>query len=94
MVYCIVKQSGGYIWAYSEPGLGTTFKLYFRRSQMPSLSRLPPLQKRRFTHRGALSLVAEDDALVRGMIRRSLTEAGFTVIEAANGQEALEKQQA
>jgi two-component system cell cycle sensor histidine kinase/response regulator CckA len=91
MVYGIVKQSGGYIWAYSEPELGTTFKLYF-----PALADAhtepgvptpePPVQAA-----GGTVLVAEDDALVRGMIRRSLTEAGFTVIEAANGQEALRK---
>jgi two-component system cell cycle sensor histidine kinase/response regulator CckA len=89
MVYGIVKQSGGDVWAYSEPGVGTTLKLY-----LPSVAAVPgtpapsiedPLSDEQ---RGTV-LVVEDDSLVRTMTRRSLTEAGFTVLEAANGQEAL-----
>ena len=91
MVYGIVKQSGGYIWAYSEPNVGTTFKLYF-----PALMEHVPEPVASATEQpthgsGGTILVAEDDALVRSMIRRSLAEAGFTVIEAANGKDALDK---
>ncbi|HET6837586.1 MAG TPA: PAS domain S-box protein [Gemmatimonadales bacterium] len=91
MVYGIVKQSGGYIWAYSEPKLGTTFKLYFPAlvDDVPEPEATAAEQSVEAS--GGTVLVAEDDALVRGMIRRSLTEAGFTVIEAANGREALAK---
>ncbi len=90
MVYGIVKQSGGYIWAYSEPGIGSTFKLYF-----PSIERAStpddtasaiedPAQ-----NPGGTILVVEDDSLVRSMTRRALIEAGFRVVEAGNGREAL-----
>ena len=83
-----MKQSGGYIWAYSEPGLGTTFKLYF-----PSVAEVPTTPPAPVTETPstitATVLVVEDDALVRGMVRRTLSEAGFQVIEASNGQEAL-----
>jgi PAS domain S-box-containing protein len=91
MVYGIVKQSGGYIWAYSEPKLGTTFKLYFPALQNVVPEHGPPAAEAPVHASGGTVLVAEDDPLVRGMIRRSLTEAGFTVVEAANGEEALQK---
>ena len=89
MVYGIVKQSGGYIWPYSEPGLGTTFKIY-----LPAISEAPHPPADRASARleereGATVLVVEDDPLVRTMARRSLSEAGFDVLEAANGREAL-----
>lgn len=91
MVYGIVKQSGGFIWAYSEPGQGSTFKLYFPsiRERVSEPVRQPPPEEPVLPIHGTILLV-EDDPLVRGMARRSLTEAGFTVLEAANGREALE----
>lgn len=89
MVYGIIKQSGGYIWPYSEPGLGTTLKIY-----LPSVAEAPaempePLPERSVASRSATVLIVEDDPLVRSMARRSLTEAGFDVIEAADGGQAL-----
>ncbi len=90
MVYGIVKQSGGNIWAYSEPGMGTTLKLYFpsvrEAASAPSLAE--PEQPTR-AHGGRV-LIVEDDPLVREMARRSLAEAGYAVVEAANGQTALD----
>jgi CheY-like chemotaxis protein len=91
MVYGIVKQSGGYIWAYSEPRLGTTFKLYFPALTDVLPEPAAPIVEQPVHAAGGIVLVAEDDALVRDMIRRALTETGFTVLEAANGQEALDK---
>jgi PAS domain S-box-containing protein len=91
MVYGIVKQSGGYIWAYSEPGLGTTFKLYFPALVDAVADPATPVMPNPVRASGGTVLVAEDDPLVRGIIGRSLTEAGFTIIEAANGREALDK---
>ena len=91
MVYGIVKQSGGYIWAYSEPTLGTTFKLYFPALASAAAEPVVPPPQPPVHASGGTVLVAEDDPLVRSMIRRSLTQAGFTVIEAANGREALDK---
>jgi two-component system cell cycle sensor histidine kinase/response regulator CckA len=90
MVYGIVKQSGGYIWAYSEPGLGSTFKLYFPSIEPattmddPASAIEDPAQ-----NPGGTILVVEDDSLVRSMTRRALVDAGFRVVEAANGREAL-----
>ena len=89
MVYGIVKQSDGYIWPYSEPGMGTTFKIYL--PAVPGTAPLPtseaPAEPAAVEH--ATVLVVEDDPLVRTMARRSLVEAGFDVLEAANGREAL-----
>ncbi|MEP7228043.1 MAG: response regulator [Gemmatimonadales bacterium] len=89
MVYGIVKQSDGYIWPYSEPGMGTTFKIY-----LPAVSETPrqpttAAPEEPEWRENATILVVEDDPLVRTMARRSLAEAGFEVLEAANGREAL-----
>ena len=89
MVYGIVKQSDGYIWPYSEPGMGTTFKVY-----LPAVSETPRVPSTAAPdepeeRESATVLVVEDDPLVRTMARRSLAEAGFDVLEAANGREAL-----
>jgi two-component system cell cycle sensor histidine kinase/response regulator CckA len=88
-VYGIVKQSGGFIWAYSEPGLGTTFKLYF--PLVPTIdgaatTTQPPAPLGRPDE---LVLVAEDEPMVRGIIARTLRECGYPVVEAGNGKEAL-----
>jgi CheY-like chemotaxis protein len=87
--YGIVKQSKGYIWVYSEPGLGTTFKVYWPRS-----SRDVPLQV--FSSvvtapvKGASEtvLLVEDEASVRQLSKRILDHAGYRVLEAANGDDA------
>jgi CheY-like chemotaxis protein len=89
MVYGIVKQSDGYIWPYSEPGMGTTFKIY-----LPAVSGTAPQSsveepEEPAGRENATVLVVEDDPLVRTMARRSLADAGFDVLEAANGREAL-----
>ncbi len=88
-VYGIVKQSGGSIWLYSEPGKGATFKVYLPRvEQAPSSVGLVP---------GAVSvlggsetiLVVEDEEAVRRLTRRILEARGYRVLEAGNGAEAL-----
>jgi CheY-like chemotaxis protein len=88
-VYGIVKQSGGFIWAYSEPGIGTTFKLYFPlvltgHAEADTPLPMPP--------GGAdeIVLVAEDEPMVRDIMSRTLRESGYAVFEAADGREALE----
>jgi PAS domain S-box-containing protein len=90
VVHGIVNQTGGHIRVGSEPGKGTTFTVYFPvtvagRPSEPADAREPaPLAH------GRVALLAEDDALVRAMAARGLDEAGYTVIEAANGRAALE----
>ena len=89
MVYGIVKQSGGYIWPYSEPGVGTIFKIY-----LPSTEDTPAIHpesqpEKILASKHATVLVVEDDPLVRAIIRRTLTEAGFSVLDAEDGHQAL-----
>jgi len=89
-VYGIVKQSGGNIWAYSEPGLGTAIKIYLPRTdaapEPARASPIPPLPAK-----GPITiLLVEDDDAVRKATRRILGIAGYFVLATASGPEALE----
>jgi two-component system cell cycle sensor histidine kinase/response regulator CckA len=90
MVYGIVKQSGGFIWPYSEPGNGTTIKIYFPAVSGDSRSLQPATAEQPARRTGGTILVVEDDPLVLGIARRALVEDGFRVFEANNGRKALE----
>jgi PAS domain S-box-containing protein len=89
-VYGIVRQSGGNIWVHSEPGQGTTFKVYLPRElgatapttrAPPTVSLQPP---------GAETiLVVEDEEALRSVARRILEAAGYTVLTAADGNDAV-----
>ncbi|MBN1527501.1 MAG: response regulator [Thermoleophilaceae bacterium] len=88
-VYGIVKQSGGNIWVYSEPGRGTTFKVYLPRVFEAAVgSTPPPASPRRVTGTETI-LVVEDEAALREVARRALDAAGCKVLTARNGEEAL-----
>ncbi len=88
-VHGIVKQSGGYVWVYSEPGQGTTFKVYLPRideqvetaklemGQIPSLDGSETI------------LLVENDDIVRGAALRILRDYGYQVLKAKDGMEAL-----
>jgi PAS domain S-box-containing protein len=90
-VYGIVKQSGGYIWAYSELGKGTIFKVYLPRIEQ-SAQMAGPNQTALVTTRGCETiLLAEDSESLRELSREYLESVGYTVLEAASGAEALEK---
>jgi PAS domain S-box-containing protein len=87
-VYGIVKQSEGYIWAYSEPNRGTTFKIYLPLVAQPSEPG-PGAEPAVSGGAGEVVLVVEDDAMVRAIAARALTETGHRVIEADSGAQAI-----
>ncbi len=88
MVYGFVKQSGGHIAIYSEPGLGTTVKLYLPRTTKHAAER--DRAKREATRgHGQLVLVVEDDDSVRAGVVAQLSDLGYGVLAAADGDMAL-----
>ncbi|MGD0500110.1 MAG: ATP-binding protein [Bryobacteraceae bacterium] len=88
-VYGIVKQAGGDIWVYSEPGKGTTFKLYFPKASAPPDP--PPNPPPAAEPDGAETiLLVEDDPAVRELSARMLKRMGYHAITASSGAEALE----
>ncbi len=88
MVYGIIKQHEGMIHAYSEPGRGSTFKLYW--PQHESRSQAPEAPVNAVASNGTETiLLAEDDEMVRKLAKTILERSGYTVLSAANGAEAL-----
>jgi signal transduction histidine kinase/ActR/RegA family two-component response regulator len=88
-VYGIVKQSGGNIWVYSELGRGTAFKIYLPRERAVVEARRPIAQASLRPRGKETILLVEDDAAVRSVAQRILRSAGYTVLVAGNGAEAL-----
>ncbi len=90
IVYGIVKQHSGYITCYSEPGQGTTFRIY-----LPSVVRAAPGRETDaplpVTGGTETILVAEDDVTVRSLIKEILKQYGYTVIEAVDGEDAIKR---
>lgn len=88
-VYGIVKQNGGFIWVYSEPRLGTTFKIYLPTAQS-TIADVASAAGAQDSPQGCETLLlAEDEAAVRESTRDFLIQRGYTVLEAANGEDAL-----
>ncbi|MEO8902286.1 MAG: PAS domain S-box protein [Polyangiaceae bacterium] len=88
-VYGIVRQSSGHIWVYSEVGHGTTFKVYFPRTDRVELARVEPSQPPRSLQGAETILLVEDEEAVRVSVRTSLKKQGYHVLEAANGEDGL-----
>ncbi len=88
-VHGIVHQSGGWIWVYSEPGKGTTFKIYFPRKDAPPDMGTAEVVASSQQVEGKTILVVEDQPAVRSLILVVLREKGYRILEAANGEDAI-----
>ena len=86
--YGIVKQVGGHVWVYSEPGNGTTFKIYLPKveGEAANANKLPQRPARGGNE---TILLVEDEPMVRAITCQTLIERGYTVLEASDGQNAL-----
>ena len=92
-VYGIVKQSGGYIWVYSEAGKGTTFKIYFPRvagTAENAAQVVAPAESVAVEPGTETILLVEDEANLRYLARQFLEKQGYRVIEAADGAVAMQ----
>ncbi|MFS6755244.1 ATP-binding protein, partial [Staphylococcus aureus] len=92
-VYGIVKQSGGFIFADSKVGEGTSFVIYLpvHQADRPAVTRAAaPQPKAEETWGTGTVLLVEDEAMVRTVAERALSRQGYTVLTASNGEEALE----
>ena len=89
-VYGIVKQSGGYVWVYSEPGQGTTFKIYLPQVDEPPERLDVPVPLQPVAGGRETVLLAEDDPSVRAVVSEVLSQKGYRVLRAPDGQAALE----
>jgi hypothetical protein len=89
-VHGIVRQSGGHVWVYSEVGTGTVFKVLLPRVIESVTDAAPAAAEPAAQPMGSETiLVVEDEAGLRGLIRESLEESGYTVLEAGDGLAAL-----
>jgi len=87
-VYGIVKQSGGYVWCYSELGHGTTFTVYLPRVDAPAEPQAPPREVATVTGTETI-LLAEDDEILRPLTKGLLAKLGYTVLEAESAEQAF-----
>jgi PAS domain S-box-containing protein len=89
-VYGIIKQSNGHVTVYSERDRGSAFMIYLPVAQGPDESANAPLSAVDIPGGSETILLVEDDKLVRGLALEILTRAGYRVLEASNGREALQ----
>jgi PAS domain S-box-containing protein len=88
-VYGVVKQSGGNIWVYSELGRGTTFRVYLPQLKTEVTPTEKPTIEPAPLGGSETILLVEDEDVVRGLARKILEEAGYKVLDASGGKEAI-----
>jgi len=89
-VYGIIKQSEGFIWVESEPGKGSTFKIYFPRIEMDAKDLPAPDIEEKALRGHETILLVEDEDMVRELTVRILEEKGYQVLESSRGEIAME----
>jgi two-component system, cell cycle sensor histidine kinase and response regulator CckA len=89
-VYGVVRQSGGHIWVYSEPGQGTTFKVYLPRAGQTARLQQAPASPAESLRGSETILLVEDEEALRGLARSLLEDSGYTVLEAELPEAATE----
>jgi CheY-like chemotaxis protein len=89
-VYAIIKQSGGHIYVYSEPGHGTTFKLYLPCVEEHALPNKLSMSLPTSPNGDETILLVEDEDAVRALTRHALQSFGYTVLEASGGADVIE----
>jgi CheY-like chemotaxis protein len=90
-VYGIVKQSNGFVWCYTEPNHGSTFRIYLPRAVSRPGPVVPRAAEAELRGGTETILVVEDEDVVRALACRGLREQGYTVLEARHGREALDR---
>jgi CheY-like chemotaxis protein len=89
IVYGIVRQSGGYIWVYSEPGRGTTFKIYLPQVGEDNQSAQPAELRTDAPAGSETILLVEDEEAVRALAGKVLEDRGYKVLESTSPEHAL-----
>lgn len=89
-VFGIVKQNNGHIWVYSEPGCGTTFKIYLPQAEIEIMPEESDDQVSPISGGSETILVVEDNNTVRSLIKNILISYGYQILDAAEGQSALQ----
>ena len=88
-VYGIIKQSKGYVWVYSEVGIGTTFKVYLPSAEAPIQTEVPAPAEKMDARGEETILLVEDEAALRAAMSEFLASKGYHVLAASNAAEAL-----